>query len=82
MKAGAAAAIALLMVLAAIGGSYLLTEHYVNASQHKWCTTLDTLDNADQKALHAPPSQRPHGAYSLALITDFHQLRNSLGCGP
>ena len=39
-----------------------------------------TLDNADQAALRAPPAQRPKGAYSLALITDFRNLRQEF-CG-
>jgi len=64
-----------------VGCCLLFTAHQVNASQHRWCATIDTLDNADQKALHAPPSQQPHGAYSFALIKDFHDLRQSLGCG-
>jgi hypothetical protein len=57
------------------------TNHQVNASDHRWCATIDTLDNADQAAEHAPAAERPKGAYSFALIRDFHQLRQSLGCG-
>lgn len=57
------------------------TSHEVSQSQHKWCQTLTTLDNADQAALKAPPSQKPKGAYSFALIRDFHDLRKDLGCG-
>ena len=61
--------------------SLVLTSREIAASNHRWCATLITLDNADQAALHASPSQKPKGAYSLALIRDFHQLRRSLGCG-
>ena len=52
----------------------------VKASQHRWCKVLVTLDDADQAALKAPPSLRPKGAYSFALITGFHDLRQEF-CG-
>ena len=52
----------------------------VQASQHRWCAVLGTLDDADQAALKAPPAERPKGAYSFALIGDFHNLRREF-CG-
>jgi hypothetical protein len=76
------AAIGLIVVIGILlVANFLFTAHEINASQHRWCATIDTLDNADQAAEHAPPAQKPKGAYSLALIRDFHQLRQSLGCG-
>jgi hypothetical protein len=69
------------VIVALVGASVLFTAHYVNENNHKWCAALITLDDADQAALKAPPSQRPKGAYSLALIRDFHDLRQGLGCG-
>jgi len=76
------AAIGLLVLTLITGGANLAaTYQQVHASEAKWCATIGTLDNADQAAEHAPPAQRPKGAYSLALIRDFHQLRQSLGCG-
>jgi hypothetical protein len=72
----------LVLMVVVIGGLNLLwTGHEVGVSQHRWCATIVTLDNADQAALKAPPSQKPHGAYSFALISDFHHLRTELGCG-
>ena len=71
--------VVIIFVLSA--ASLLLTSREITANNHKWCQTIVTLDNADQKALKAPVPQRPHGAYSFALIRDFHQLRGELGCG-
>ena len=71
-----------LLVRTLITGAANLWASYlqVQASQRKWCAVLVTLDNADQAALRAPPAQRPKGAYSLALITDFRNLRQEF-CG-
>jgi len=66
----------LVMGVANLAASWEITQ----ANDHKWCATLITLDNADQKAEKAPPSQKPHGAYSFALINDFHNLREQF-CG-
>jgi hypothetical protein len=75
------AAFALLVLVLLVGGGNLLASYdQVQASQHRWCSVLVTLDNADQKAEHAPPAERPHGAYSDALIGDFHSLRQQF-CG-
>jgi hypothetical protein len=75
------------LFLACIGGMILavalnagFTLWQTQQSQHKWCTTIETLNAADQAAKKAPPSQKPKGAYSLALIKDFQQLQGQLGC--
>lgn len=68
------------LIVALLLANFLFTAHEVNASQQRWCTTLDTLNRADQAALNAPPAQRPKGAYTFALIKDFRELKNSLGC--
>jgi hypothetical protein len=83
MPAGQRRAIIYLFAVAFfIGGANLLfTSHEIGQNNAKWCATIITLDNADQAAEHAPPSQKPHGAYSDALIRDFHVLRGQLGCG-
>ena len=80
-RAVASGVLMLVLILLVGGGNLWATYDVVHASQHKWCQTIDTLDNADQAALKAPPAQRPHGAYSFALISDFHHLRGQLGCG-
>lgn len=66
----------LVMGVADLAASWVIT----NASQHRWCSTLITLDNADQSAEKAPASEKPKGAYSFALIRDFHNLRDEF-CG-
>ena len=71
----------ILVCVLIMGAANLLASWQITqASNHKWCATLITLDNADQKAEKAPPADRPKGAYSMQLIQDFHQLRDEF-CG-
>jgi hypothetical protein len=69
------------LVLVLEGINLFWSAHEARVAQHVWCTTLVTLDHADQAAAKAPASQRPHGAFSFALIKDFHNLPGQLGCG-
>lgn len=62
-------------VVIACGMNVAYTTWVVAASQHRWCTTLTTLDNADH---HAPA---PTTKFGRQLVTDFHNLRLSYGCG-
>ena len=81
LRARRAAVVLTLVIVALAGVNLLFTARFVNENNHKWCSALVTLDDADQAALKAPPAQKPKGAYSFALISDFHQLRRELGCG-
>jgi hypothetical protein len=73
---GARLAAAGLLILTLITGAGNLLASYldVQASQHRWCSTLVTLDDADQ---HAPPPTSPFGRH---LVADFHNLRQEF-CG-
>lgn len=69
------AAIGLLVLTLVVGAANLLAGYLeVQASQHRWCSTLVTLDDADQ---HAP---KPSTAYGQHLVADFHNLRQEF-CG-
>jgi len=70
-----AAAVALAAMLLALGMNVAYTTWVVSSSQHRWCTTLVTLDNAD---MHAPP---PTSKFGRQLVVDFHNLRIHFGCG-
>ena len=76
MKITPMKAVAALLVLTLIVGAANLWASYleVQASQHRWCSTLVTLDNADQ---HAP---KPTSAFGRNLVDDFHNLRRGF-CG-
>ena len=66
-----ATAILLVLVLI-VGGANLLASYLeVQASQHRWCATLVTLDLADQ---HAP---KPGTTFGRRLVADFHNLRRN-----
>lgn len=69
-------AIGALLVLTLITGAANLWASYaeVQASQHRWCSTLVTLDTADQ---HAP---KPTSAFGRNLVADFRNLRQEF-CG-
>lgn len=62
-------------VVIALAMNVAYTTWVVTQSQHRWCQTLTTLDNADQ---HAPA---PTSKFGRQLVTDFHQLRVAYGCG-
>ena len=47
----------------------------VQQSQHRWCSTVVALDDADA---HAP---KPTSQFGRNLVMDFHQLRIAFGCG-
>lgn len=55
--------------------AYLFISHQAQVNERKWCTTLVTLDQADQRA------PKPTSEFGRKLVADFHQLRGSLGCG-
>ena len=69
------AAVGLLVLTLIVGAANLLASYLqVQGSQHRWCSTLVTLDDADE---HAPPPTSPFGEH---LVTDFHNLRQEF-CG-
>jgi hypothetical protein len=69
------AAAGLLILTLIVGAGNLLASYLqVQASQHRWCSTLVTLDEADQ---HAP---KPATAFGRNLVADFHNLRQEF-CG-
>lgn len=70
-----AVALVVIAVVLALGMNAAYTTWVVSTSQHRWCTTLVTLDNADE---HAPP---PTSKFGRQLVADFHNLRESFGCG-
>jgi hypothetical protein len=56
------------------GGNLWASYSQVQASQHRWCSVLVTLDDAD---MHAP---KPTTAFGRNLVDDFHGLRQEF-CG-
>jgi hypothetical protein len=70
-----AVALVIVAVVIALGMNVAYTTWVVTQSQHRWCTTLITLDNADH---HASP---PTSKFGRQLVTDFHNLRFAYGCG-
>lgn len=46
----------------------------VSESQHRWCSTITTLDKADRKA------PKPTSQFGRNLVADFHRLRSEFGC--
>jgi hypothetical protein len=50
----------------------------VNASQHRWCTTINLLNSSPPPA--GSPSRNPSRAYEQHLAADFRDLKASLGC--
>lgn len=74
-KGARLAAVGLLILTLIVGAGNLLAAYLeVQASQHRWCSTLVTLDDADE---HAPPPTSP---FAKHLVTDFHNLRQEF-CG-
>lgn len=65
--------IASFVVAILLNGSF--TVWSVQESQHRWCNTVVTLDNADR---HAPA---PTSQFGRNLVADFRQLRSAFGCG-
>ena len=75
-KGARLAAVGLLILTLIVGAGNLLASYLeVQASQHRWCSTLVTLDDADE---HAPAGRRRRIAEHL--VTDFHNLRQEF-CG-
>lgn len=72
---GRRAITALLVLVLIVGAANLLASYLeVQASQHRWCATLVTLDLADH---HAP---EPTTTFGRRLVADFHNLRQNF-CG-
>jgi hypothetical protein len=70
-----ASIVVVVAVVLALGMNVAYTTWVVTQSQHRWCTTLITLDTADHDA---PP---PTSKFGRQLVTDFHNLRVAYGCG-
>jgi hypothetical protein len=70
---------ALVLMLAGFALAVVLNGFFtiwtVSESQHRWCNTITTLDQAD----HAAP--KPTSKFGRNLVTDFHRLRGQFGCG-
>lgn len=65
--------VASFVVAIILNGSF--TVWSVQESQHRWCNTVVTLDNADR---YEP---KPVSQFGRNLVSDFHQLRGAFGCG-
>jgi hypothetical protein len=80
VKAIAAALLAVLLLLAAIGGSYALGAHALRQSQHQWCAALHTL------TLHpvprpADPAANPSRVQSWEFFdVELPALKHNFGC--
>lgn len=69
----------IIMVVSALLLAIMLNAGYttwlVQTSQHRWCATIGTLNNA------AKGAPAPQTAYGRHLVQDFHDLYGGLGCG-
>jgi hypothetical protein len=65
-----ASAICVLILMIAVGGSYVLGLHALSQSQHKWCTTLELLTQGPQPSTQQGKTFRIH----------LKELEHNFGC--
>lgn len=75
----AACALMIVMLLAAIGGSYLLALHALDQSDAQWCTTLSML-TTPAVPKPADPAANPSRVRSYEFYTSLVQLEHRFGC--
>jgi hypothetical protein len=80
MRLAAAIITAVAVLVIAIGGSYALTLHALDASQRKWCATLNLL-TSQAVPKPADPASNPSRQQAYVLYSDFLDLRHRFGCG-
>ena len=79
MKVIAACALMIAMLLAAVGGSYLLALHALDRSDAQWCTTLSML-TTPAVARPADPAANPSRVRSYEFYVNLRQLEHRFGC--
>lgn len=79
MRVAVASALIVLMLVAAVGGSYFLGLHAISQSQHKWCTTLALLTE-QQVPRPADPKANPSRENAWLFYVHLKELERGFGC--
>lgn len=78
-KYALAVAVLFMMLLAAVGGSYGLSEWAVSRNDRQWCETLRLL-TSQPVTPPSDPAQNPSRVASYKLYEDFVHVKAEFGC--
>lgn len=74
-----AAVLLCVLLLAAVGGSYALSEWTVSRNDRQWCETLDLL-TSQPVPKPSDPAANPSRLGQWRLYEDFLHVRDQFGC--
>lgn len=79
MRLVLAIVVVFLFIAGAVAGSYALSVHALDQSQHQWCDTLNLL-TVHPVAKPSDPAANPSRMESYEIYLDFVSLRDRFGC--